>query len=70
MAKFTIIKRDHVDQLLMLYAMRIDNSYIVIDSNNGFSTIAQYSEKYKQVKLITVPTDQLNTSLELRSADT
>lgn len=62
MAKFTIISRDKVDELLMLYKMQVDNSYIVLEEYNEFSTICQYSSKYDQVKMITVKTENLDKS--------
>ena len=66
MAKFTVIKREMVDELNMLYAMKIDNSYVVVDEYNEFSTIFQYSKKYDQVKLITVKTENLDPSKRLQ----
>ena len=62
MAKFTIISKDKVDELLMLYKMQVDNSYIVLEEYNEFSTICQYSSKYDQVKMITVKTENLDKS--------
>lgn len=62
MAKFTIISKDKVDEILMLYKMQVDNSYIVLEEYNEFSTICQYSSKYDQVKMITVKTENLDKS--------
>lgn len=66
MAKFTIIKRNIADQLIMLYNMKIDNLYIVCEEFNGFSTILQYSKKYDQVKMITVKSEDLDPRLRLQ----
>lgn len=66
MAKFTIIKRNIADQLIMLYNMKIDNTYIVCEEYNGFSTILQYSKKYDQVKMITVKSEDLDPRLRLQ----
>lgn len=66
MAKFTIIKRDIADQLIMLYNMKIDNLYIVCEKFNSFSTILQYSKKYDQVKMITVKSEDLDPHLRLQ----
>lgn len=65
MAKFTIIKRDTVDQLLMLYTMKEDNAYVVVDEFNEYSTIFQYSSKYDQVKMISVKTENLDPTKRL-----
>lgn len=65
MAKFTIIKRDTVDQLLMLYTMKEDNAYVVVDEFNEYSTIFQYSSKYDQVKMISVKTENLDPKKRL-----
>ena len=66
MAKFTIIKRELVDELNMLYSMKIDNSYVVVEEYNEFSTIFQYSKKYDQVKMITVKTENLDPTKRLQ----
>lgn len=66
MAKFTIISRDTVDELIMLYRMKIDNSYILVDQYNEYSTILQYSSKYDQVKMITVKSENLDQSKRLQ----
>lgn len=66
MAKFTIIRRELVDELGMLYHMKVDNAYVVVEEFNEFSTIAQYSAKYDQVKLITVKTENLDKTKRLQ----
>lgn len=63
---FTIIKRNDLDEMKMLYAMRQDNAYIVLDEYNEYSTIAQYSSKYDQVKVISVKTANLDPSKRLQ----
>ncbi len=65
-AKFTIIKRELVDELKMLYSMKIDNTYVVVEEYNEFSTIFQYSKKYDQVKMITVKTENLDPTKRLQ----
>lgn len=67
MAKFTVLSKEVVDELTMLYQMRIDNSYIVVDEYNEFSVICQYSSKYDQVKMITVRTENLDPVKRLRA---
>ena len=64
--KFTIIKREHLDMMKMLYAMKEDNAFIIVDEFNGYSTIAQYSSKYDQVKLIDVKSENLDISKRLQ----
>ena len=65
MAKFTLISRDVVDEMLMLYQMKIDNAYIVVEQFNEYSTICQYSAKYDTLKLITVLSENLDSNLRL-----
>lgn len=65
MAKFTIIRKDKIAELEMLYHMKIDNLYVVVEEYNEYSTIFQYSRKYDQVKLITVQTANLDPNLRL-----
>lgn len=60
MAQFTIMTRKNVDEIKLLYALKRDNTYIVLDEYNGVSTICQYSSKYDQVKIIKVKSDKLN----------
>lgn len=66
MTKFTIIKREKMDELHMLYTMCIDNAYTVLEEFNGYSTIAQYSKKYDQIKIISVKSDNLDRSKRLQ----
>lgn len=65
MAKFTIIRKEKIAELEMLYHMKIDNLYVVVEEYNEYSTIFQYSRKYDQVKLITVQTANLDPNLRL-----
>lgn len=66
MAKFTIIREEKLEGLSLLYRMKIDNQYVVVEEFNGFSTIFQYSKKYDQVKMITVQTSALDPNLRLQ----
>lgn len=66
MAKFTIIRQEKITGLEMLYKMKIDNLYVVVEEFNDFSTIFQYSRKYDQVKMITVQTANLDPNLRLQ----
>ena len=68
MAKFTIIKKEAADGLMKLYETKKDNSYIVVDVFNEYSTIFQYSAKYNQVKMISVKTENLNPTDRLQEA--
>lgn len=63
---FTIVKRTDLDEMKMLYMMREDNAYIVLNEYNEYSTIAQYSSKYDEVKIISVKTENLNPNKRLQ----
>lgn len=65
MSKFVIVSRQAVDEMLMLYRMKQDNVYSIIEENNGFSTIAQYSGKFDSVKIVTVKSENLDTTKRL-----
>ena len=62
---FTIVKETALDEMKMLYRMKEDNSYIILDEYKEFSVIAQYSSLYDQVKIITVKTENLDKSKRL-----
>lgn len=62
---FTIVKETALDEMKMLYRMKEDNAYIVLDEYKEFSVIAQYSSLYDQVKIITVKTENLDKTKRL-----
>lgn len=54
-----LLNEEHLDKLYRLFDKKIDNDYVILSSNAVFTDIAQYCEKYQNVKFITVPTDRL-----------
>lgn len=65
MAKFFTIQSDQIRQIEKLIHNARDNEYVVLQQSNGFSDIAQWSDKYQCVKVITVPTDRLDWTQRL-----
>lgn len=68
MSKFIILDRDSIYNLRPLYEAKNDNAYIVLEEYNGYSTIAQYSYKYDNIKIVTVLTDNLDKNKALYEA--
>lgn len=62
---FFFIEDKHIAALSRLFRDAIDGAYIVLASSRDFSDIAQYSEKYQNVKVITVRTDNLDERLRI-----
>lgn len=60
MAQFTIIKQEDLQTINQLNKLKKDNSYRVLNEFNGYSTIIQYSTKYDNFHIVSVPTDKLD----------
>ena len=65
MAQFRIIRQDDLKSINHINEMKLDNMYVTIDEYNGYSTIIQYSSKYDNFKIISVPTERLDKNYEL-----
>lgn len=59
---FFFIEENHLPYILKLFSHKNNGEYVVLNESNGFSDIAQYSEKYENIRVITVPTNKLNVS--------
>lgn len=66
MAHFIFLTEDQVNDIKTLFKNRFNNEYIVLNEGNGFSDIAQFSEKYDNVRLVTVRNDKLSKADKLR----
>lgn len=64
--KFYTLEEDQVFNIRKLFARANDNEYFVLNSFKNLSDIVQYSSKYQNVHIITVPTDKLLPSQELK----
>lgn len=56
---FAIQEKD-LPKVKLLFSHKFDGEYFVLTQSNGFSDIAQWSDKYQNIKILTVPTDRLN----------
>lgn len=65
MAKFFTVQEDQVHRIGKLFENQREGEYVVLQQSNGFSDIAQYSEKYQAVKVITVPSNRLDWAKRL-----
>lgn len=54
MAKFFNLEAEHINSINRLVANRRDNEYVVLAESNGFTDIAQWSDKYQNVRIVTV----------------
>jgi len=62
---FFFLEDNHIALLSRLFRDCVDGAYFVLSSSRDFSDIAQYSEKYQNVKVITVRTDNLDERLRI-----
>lgn len=67
--KMYFLRPENIKQLEDLFLIRKDGTYYEIASHNGFVDIMQYSERYKDVHLVTVKREKLNASLCLGFAE-
>lgn len=65
MPKLFFIEDEHIKLMNELMKRRIDNEYIVLNSNNQLCDIAQYSCKYMNIHIATVPTEKLDSRYRL-----
>lgn len=68
MAKMILLKQDAIESINIINKLKIDNMYVVLEEYNGFSSIAQYSSKYDTFRIVTVQSENLDRSKELKSA--
>lgn len=59
------ITEDKMDKVVQLSRNKLDGEFVVLTVSNGFCDIAQWSDKYQNVKIITLPYDRLNMSMRL-----
>lgn len=65
MAKFFTIKEDKVRYLSLLMERKNPNEFVVLSEYNEFVDICQYSEKYQNLHIISVPSGRLDWSKRL-----
>lgn len=65
MAKFFNIEEDVLVGINRLMQVKHDGMFVVLQQSNGFTDIAQYSDKYQNIRIVTVPTDRLDESKRL-----
>lgn len=65
MAKFFNIEEDVLVGINRLMQVKRDRLYVVLQEANGFTDIAQYSDKYQNIRIVTVPSDRLDKSNRL-----
>ena len=63
--KFYTIEQSQMLLLQMLFEHKIDNEYTILSKYNNMCDIAQYSEKYQNIHLVTVPQNKLDSRKEL-----
>ena len=54
------LKEHHLAKLKTLFVHKFEGEFFELSRANGFSEIAQWSDKYQNVKILSVPTDRLN----------
>lgn len=62
--KMVIIKQEDIQNMIKLMTLKQDDSFFVMSEYNGYSKICQYSQKYDNLHIVEVKTDNLkNASL-------
>lgn len=67
--KMVIVKQDALESINIINKLKLDNMFVVLEEYNGYSTICQYTKKYDNFHIISVKTENLDRSNELKSAD-
>lgn len=62
MAHMFFLEEQKIRLLQRLVLEKIDGSYIVLQRGSDFSDIAQWSDKYQNIKFVCVRTDRLDES--------
>lgn len=65
MAKFFNLEAEHVNSINKLIKNKRNNEYVVLAESNGFADIAQWSDKYQNVRIITVRSANLDWTYRL-----
>lgn len=63
--KFYTLEQNQVEYIRILFEHKIDNEYVILNQFNNLCDIAQYSSKYQNVHLVTVPIQKLDSRKEL-----
>ncbi len=62
LARIIVINQEQLETINVMNNMKIDNLYTVLNENEEYSTIVQYSKKYDNMHIATVKTDNLDKS--------
>lgn len=65
MAKFFNLEAEHINSINRLIQNKRDNEYVVLSEANGFTDIAQWSDKYQNVRIVTVRSVNLDWKYRL-----
>lgn len=60
MAKFYNIEEDDLKRMNELMNRKIDNEFIVLSEYNGITDICQYSSKFQNLHIVSVPNARLD----------
>lgn len=66
MAKMFCIDSQNVEQIKRLLQRKIDQEYVILSKWNTYADIAQWCDKYQNVRIVTVPLDRLDRSMHLQ----
>lgn len=67
--KMILIKQDALESINIINKLKVDNMFVVLEEYNGFSTICQYSKKYNNFHVVSVKTENLDKSMELKGEE-
>lgn len=60
MSKFFYIEEELIKSVNLLFRNKFDGQFVILSKGARFSDIAQWSDKYNNVRIVTVPNDKLD----------
>lgn len=63
MSRIIVINQDNINEINAINKLQLDDMYTVLNTNDEYTTICQYSKKYDSFHIATVKTDRLNDKL-------
>ena len=66
MAKMFCVDENNVFQIGRLLKRQVDQEYIILSKWDKFADIAQWCDKYQNVRIITVPLERLDKNMHLQ----
>lgn len=60
------ITEDHLEKVIKIARSKQEGEFVILSYGGTFCDIAQWSNKYQNIKIVTVPTSKLDMSMCVR----